>query len=72
GLSLLPLAAGKERSAPVLMEYAAEGSYAPMVAIREGKHKFVHCELDPPQLFDLVADPRELDNLATNPAYADL
>ncbi|TIV29269.1 MAG: choline-sulfatase, partial [Mesorhizobium sp.] len=72
GLSLLPLAAGKERSAPVLMEYAAEGSYAPMVAIREGKYKFVHCELDPPQLFDLVADPRELDNLATNPAYADL
>ncbi|TIU52675.1 MAG: choline-sulfatase, partial [Mesorhizobium sp.] len=72
GQSLLPLAAGKERSAPVLMEYAAEGSYAPMVAIREGKYKFVHCELDPPQLFDLDADPRELDNLAANPAYADL
>ncbi|OHV62350.1 choline-sulfatase [Mesorhizobium sp. LCM 4577] len=72
GQSLLPLAHGKERSAPVLMEYAAEGSYAPMVAIREGKYKFVHCELDPPQLFDLDADPRELDNLATNPAHADL
>ncbi|MBN9550036.1 MAG: choline-sulfatase [Alphaproteobacteria bacterium] len=72
GQSLLPLAGGKERSAPVLMEYAAEGSYAPMVAIRESKYKFVHCELDPPQLFDLDADPRELDNLATRPAYADL
>lgn len=72
GQSLLPLAGGKQRSAPVLMEYAAEGSSAPMVAIREGKYKFVHCELDPPQLFDLDADPRELDNLATNPAYADL
>ncbi|TIW08092.1 MAG: DUF4976 domain-containing protein, partial [Mesorhizobium sp.] len=72
GQSLLPLACGKERLAPVLMEYAAEGSYAPMVAIREGKYKFVHCELDPPQLFDLDADPRELDNLAANPAYADL
>jgi choline-sulfatase len=43
-----------------------------MVAIREGKYKFVHCELDPPQLFDLDADPRELDNLAANPTYADL
>ncbi|TIV69549.1 MAG: choline-sulfatase, partial [Mesorhizobium sp.] len=32
----------------------------------------VHCELDPPQLFDLDADPRELDNLGANPAYADL
>ncbi|MBZ9762882.1 choline-sulfatase [Mesorhizobium sp. CA8] len=72
GQSLLPLAGGTERSAPVLMEYAAEGSYAPMVAIREGKYKFVHCELDPPQLFDLAADPRELDNLAADPAYADL
>ncbi|TIP51423.1 MAG: choline-sulfatase, partial [Mesorhizobium sp.] len=72
GQSLLPLAGGKERLAPVLMEYAAEGSYAPMVAIREGKYKFVHCELDPPQLFDLDAEPRELDNLAANPTYADL
>ncbi|TPJ30598.1 choline-sulfatase [Mesorhizobium sp. B2-8-3] len=72
GQSLLPLAGGEQRSALVLMEYAAEGSSAPMVAIREGKYKFVHCELDPPQLFDLDADPRELDNLATNPAYADL
>ena len=72
GQSLLPLAGGKERSAPVLMEYAAEGSYAPMVAIREGKYKFVHCELDPPQLFDLDADPREQDNLAASPAHADL
>lgn len=72
GQSLLPLAGGKERSAPVLMEYAAEGSYAPMVAIREGKYKFVHCELDPPQLFDLEADPRELTNLAADPMHEDL
>ena len=72
GQSLLPLAGGKPRSAPVLMEYAAEGSYTPMVAIREGKYKFVHCEIDPPQLFDLDADPRELSNLAADPAHADL
>ena len=43
----------RHASAPVLMEYAAEGSSAPIVAIREGRHKFVHCEIDPPQLFDL-------------------
>ncbi|GLS32853.1 choline-sulfatase [Mesorhizobium albiziae] len=72
GQSLLPLIAGAQRTAPVLMEYAAEGSYAPMVAIREGRHKFVHCEIDPPQLFDLESDPGERVNLAEDPAYAGL
>ncbi|MBZ9872636.1 choline-sulfatase [Mesorhizobium sp. BR1-1-9] len=68
GQSLLPLIDGERRSAPVLMEYAAEGSYAPLVAIREGRYKFVHCELDAPQLFDLQSDPLERENLAADPA----
>ena len=70
GESLRPVMNGGGRTSPVLMEYAAEGSYAPLVAIREGRHKFVHCELDPPQLFDLEADPREETNLAGDPAHA--
>ena len=70
GQSLVPVLGGGERTEPVLMEYAAEGSYAPLVAIREGRFKFVHCELDPPQLFDLEADPLEKDNLAGLPEYA--
>ncbi|OWK22346.1 hypothetical protein AJ88_08615 [Mesorhizobium amorphae CCBAU 01583] len=65
GQSLLPLTEGGQRTAPVLIEYAAEGSYAPLVAIRDGQYKFVHCELDPPQLFDLESDPLERDNLPT-------
>ena len=72
GQSLLSLIAGSPRSAPVLMEYAAEGSSAPIVAIREGRHKFVHCEIDPPQLFDLESDPHELTNLAAEPSCAEL
>lgn len=72
GQSLKPLLQGKERSEPVFMEYAAEGSYAPLVAICEGKHKFVHCEIDPPQLFDLESDPLERENLAAAPENAAL
>lgn len=70
GQSLKPLLDGGERNEPVLMEYAAEGTYAPMVAMREGRYKFVHCEIDPPQLFDLESDPAEHINLAGDPAYA--
>jgi choline-sulfatase len=72
GQSLVPLARGTGREAPVLIEYAAEGTNAPMVAIRDGRFKFVHCEIDPPQLFDLEADPLERDNLAADPAHAAL
>ncbi|MGN6548620.1 MAG: choline-sulfatase [Pararhizobium sp.] len=72
GESLVPLMKGGSRTSPVLMEYAAEGSYAPLVAIREGQYKFIHCEVDPPQLFDLESDPSERTNLASDPAHAGL
>ncbi|MBF2716866.1 choline-sulfatase [Agrobacterium vitis] len=72
GISLKGMIGGEARTAPVLMEYAAEGSYAPMVCIREGQWKYVHCALDPDQLFDLGSDPQELTNLAADPAYADV
>ncbi len=72
GCSVLALARGEGRQAPVLMEYAAEGSYAPLVAIRDGAYKFVHCDLDPPLLFDLSSDPHELKNLAALPEHAAL
>jgi choline-sulfatase len=52
------------------MEYAAEASEAPIVALRDGRWKYVRCELDPEMLFDLEADPRELRNLAGDAAHA--
>ncbi len=69
GESLLPLLEGAERTAPVAMEYAAEGSVAPMVALRYGKWKYIRCAADPEQLFDLDADPHERRNLAGEAAH---
>jgi choline-sulfatase len=63
GVSLLPVIYGEDRGA-VPMEYMAEGSIAPMVALREGHIKMTRCPVDPDQLFDLSADPHELENRA--------
>jgi choline-sulfatase len=70
GESLAPLLRGGTHETAVRMEYAAEGSYAPLVSIRRGCYKFNHCELDQPQLFNLDNDPDELTNLATDPALS--
>ncbi len=70
GESLVPLGQGGTRQSPVAMEYAAEASYSPMVALREGQWKYTNCALDPEQLFDLDADPHELRNLAEAPEHA--
>jgi choline-sulfatase len=51
-----------------LGEYLAEGVTAPMVMIRRGRHKYIRCPGDPDLLYDLEADPRELCNLAEEPA----
>ena len=73
GESLLPVALGAGRSGPVRMEYVAEGSIAPMAALRDERFKLVVSAADPAQLFDLRADPSELSNLAFDPAHeADL
>jgi len=70
GRSLLPfLEGGSLEAAPVVAEYLAEGAVAPCVMVREGPLKLVHSPADPDLLFDLEADPLELENLAALPEH---
>lgn len=69
GVSLVPVANGAARG-PVAMEYAAEGTITPMVALRQSKWKYIRCPADPEMLFDVESDPGERVNLAADPAHA--
>ncbi|GAB4268234.1 MAG: choline-sulfatase [Pararhodobacter sp.] len=70
GESLLPLMHGTGGRGPVPMEYAAEGSIAPMVALVDGPWKYIACAADPEILYNLDTDPGETENLAGNAACA--
>ena len=70
GVNLIPVANGAPRP-PVAMEYAAEGTITPMIALRDGEWKYIRCPADPEMLFDLANDPGETTNLATAPRAAE-
>lgn len=70
GHSLVPALEGRAGHDEVLGEFLGESAIAPIVMIRRGSMKFIHCAEDPDQLFDLASDPDELVNLAADPAHA--
>jgi choline-sulfatase len=74
GRSLAPLLQGDAAGWPdtVFGEYMGEGAVGPCLMIRSGRHKYVFGATDPPQLFDLAADPGELANLAGKPEHAEM
>lgn len=78
GISLLESArreaAGKSGPADrdLVIEYLAEATLRPQLTLVRGQHKYVICPGDPDQLFDLVADPHELVNVAAAPEHAEL
>jgi choline-sulfatase len=53
-------------------EYLAEGVSSPAVMLRRGRHKFIRCQRDPDQLYDLAEDPHELVNLAGRATHAEI
>jgi choline-sulfatase len=75
GRSLWPVATGSTPDSDggeVFAEYCAECASHPIFMIRRGRYKYIHCDVDPPQLFDVVADPMEWTNLAADENYSDL
>jgi choline-sulfatase len=68
GRSLVPLLTGARETPDYTAwgEYLAEGAVAPMYMLRRGTWKFIHSPVDPDQLFNMVDDPDELNNLAAS------
>ncbi len=65
GQSLLPLIEGERAgSREVVAEYSSEGVCAASRMVRQGRYKYVFTRGLAPMLFDLEADPDELQNLA--------
>jgi choline-sulfatase len=72
GRSLMPLARGEaDPLDEAIGEYCAEMTAAPVFMIRRGHLKYIHCDTDPAQLYDLASDPGETRNLANDANYAD-
>ncbi len=71
GNSLLPMITGGEKAsaAPVLGEMLGEGAVAPIFMVRNGRYKYIYSSPDPEQLYDVEADPNELNNLVGQDAY---
>lgn len=72
GVSLARLAHGERPDRTVLSEYHGMGSTTGAFAIRFGRFKYVHYAGYRPQLFDLLADPEETKDLATEPQFAEI
>ncbi|WP_165368301.1 sulfatase-like hydrolase/transferase [Phytoactinopolyspora endophytica] len=55
---------------PVLAEYHAQGMIDAGFMLKHGRYKYCYYVGHPPQLFDVVADPLELTDLAGDPTFA--
>jgi choline-sulfatase len=70
GQSLLPLLEAEAPDRVAVSELLSEGVAAPYVMLRKDRYKLTYVEHDPPQLFDVEADPDERHDLAAGAAHA--
>ena len=72
GNSLLPVVTGASLAdRPIFSEYHAQGSTTGGFMIRKGPWKYIHYVGLEDQLFNVVDDPDEINNRATDPTCAD-
>ena len=71
GKSIKPMLYGKKIDLPdeVMIEFTAEGTYAPALILRKGDWKYIYCETDPGMMFNLAEDPNETSNLCQVPEF---
>jgi choline-sulfatase len=70
GESLVPFFSGDGEvdDRVAISEHTAECAIAPVYMIRRGDYKFIHSDPDPAQLFHMVDDPLEQNNLTSDDA----
>jgi choline-sulfatase len=74
GRSLLDATQGNSLSGDnvVCAEMAADALSAPAVSVTKGAYKYIHCDTDPPLLFNLQDDPLEITNLAGSKEHQEI
>jgi choline-sulfatase len=73
GQSVLPLINGQhEPERAVFSELHAEGVNTTCFMVRQGDFKYIHVTGYGPQLYNLVDDPKEWNNLAGKPGYQEI
>ena len=67
GESLWSIAQAPDQDRTVFSEYNCLGSRNGIYMLRDRQYKYIHYTHEAPQLFDLSADPQELNDLSTDP-----